>query len=335
MSKSAWGDDQTRFFYEITPEVVLKTVEAFGIRTTGRVLTLNSLENRVYEVELDLEEVAHPWDKFRVIKFYRPGRWTKEQIEEEHQFIAELKESDIPVVAPINLNGSGTVLTVTESSIYAAVFPKVGGRIPEELTDEQLLQVGRLIARMHITAAQSEAKHRLVLNPDTYALANLEYLLTSGHLPKEITPQYERLVVALCKVSAPLFKQFPQQRVHGDLHPGNLLWGSMGIFIVDFDDMVRAPAVQDIWLLTAGRDKESLIQRDLLLEGYEQMRSFDRESLVLVEPLRTLRLIHYSAWIARRFEDPAFKRAFGHFGTAAYWNEQVGDLTDQLALLEQ
>jgi Ser/Thr protein kinase RdoA (MazF antagonist) len=340
---SAWGNAQTRYFFELTPDRVLESVEALGLRCTGLCTALNSFENRVYEIELEDDDSGlTALQKRRVVKFYRPGRWSREQILEEHQFLMDLEEAEIPVVAPIGFS-DGQTLHQTRSNqetqaegIYYALFPKVGGRAPDELQDDQLRWVGRLLARIHSVGAQRSAPHRIEIGPETYGRKNLRTLLalTEGNsIPLEFAARYEKVVNEICdraqeqfaKISPSLF-----HRIHGDCHLGNLLWNSSGPFFLDFDDMVRGPAVQDIWLVVPGRDEDSLRQRNLLLEGYEEMRAFDNSSLRLIESLRALRWIHYSAWIARRWADPAFPAAFPQFGTHRYWQEQTQDLEQQL-----
>ncbi len=337
MTISAWGDKETKYFYELTPERILDAVEAFGFRATGRCMPLNSMENRVYEVEIELEEgvtVKSPSERFRIVKFYRPGRWSKEQILEEHKFLLDLVEYEIPAVAPLQINGE-TLLTIPEIQIFAAVFPKIGGRSPDELDDQQMARVGRLLARMHGVGSAGTAPHRLEINTDTYGLANLEYLLSNSHLPQDVSATYSQVVREICALSEPLFRNATNHRIHGDCHLGNLLWNDEGPFWVDFDDMLRGPAVQDLWLIIPGRDEYAIRKRDILVNAYEEMRSFDRSALQLIEPLRALRFIHFSGWIARRWDDPAFKQAFSHFGTGRYWQDQVQDLREQLDLIRE
>ena len=325
-------------FYALTPERILIAVERLGFRCTGRSLALNSMENRVYEVEIELpagQEAQSRFDMFRVVKFYRPGRWTKDQILEEHRFLHDLKAADIPVIAPEQNEHGETILLDEETGMFFSVFPKFGGRAPDELTNEQAERIGRLIARLHTVGASHDAPHRLRLTPQTYGLDNLRFLLQGNFLPKEIAPLYKNLVEQLCSTVAPWFEGVQSHRIHGDCHFSNILWGAEGPFLLDFDDMVVGPAVQDLWLLIPGRDEESSRVLSVMLSGYEQMRHFDRSTLRLIEPLRALRLIHYSAWIAKRWEDPAFQRAFPHFKTPSYWSEQVGDLRDQLGALHE
>ncbi len=337
MSSFAWGSAETKFFFELTPERILDAVEASGYRCTGRCLTLNSMENRVYEVELELDEgqtVSTPSEKFRVVKFYRPGRWSETQILEEHEFLNDLKSSEIPAVAPLPFKDGKTLHKMSDLDIWYTVFPKVGGRSPDELQPDQLEQIGRLLARMHNVGATKDAPHRITLNPASYGLENLNFLLTSNSLPVDIRDRYKQLVEDICRIVEPWFAKTKIQRIHGDCHPGNLLWGTAGAFFVDFDDMVRGPCVQDLWLLVPGRDETSIRQMNQMISGYEQMREFDWDSLKLVEPLRALRFIHFSAWIAKRWNDPAFTRTFTQFGTSRYWHEQVSDLQEELELIQ-
>lgn len=347
-AQNAWGEAQTRFFFDLTPDRVLEAVEKSGLHCTGRCTALNSFENRVYEVELEAPEAEGEVDdsdrsasarfaRRRVVKFYRPGRWSREQILEEHEFLKDLKTAEIPVVAPLVFSDGDTLHQSRESGIYYALFPKVGGRAPDELRDEQLRWIGRLLARIHATGASKPARHRIELSPMNYGRKNLASLLEGNWIPLEFAARYEKAVNEICLRSEKLWGELAPgsiHRIHGDCHLGNLLWNTSGPFFLDFDDMVRGPAVQDIWLLVPGRDEESLKQRESLLEGYEEMRGFDRTTLKLVEPLRALRFVHYSAWIARRWNDPAFPQAFPQFGSHRYWQDETQDLEAQLKWIE-
>jgi len=328
--------ENTSFFYDLTPEHVLQAVEAVGVRCTGRALALNSMENRVYEVEIevpDLEKLASRHEAFRVVKFYRPGRWTKEQILEEHQFLADAIEAELPVVAPLAFADGSTLQQMAGVGIWYAVFPKVGGRINDEFNRADLIRLGRLLARLHTVGAGRESEHRISLNPNSYGRENLKYLTESGVIPNTYQSRYSDLVNFICDWSDPFFKKIPTQRIHGDCHIGNIIWNTQGCFLVDFDDMVRGACVQDLWLLVPGRDKYAQDNLEILLEGYESMRPFDRSTLRIIEPLRALRMIHFSAWIARRWEDPSFKRVFVDFGTERYWGEQVVSLNEVTEIL--
>lgn len=337
-SLSAWGSKETEYFYALTPHKILDAVEYFGFRCTGRSLALNSMENRVYDIEIDIEDDKMPLnspERFRIIKFYRPGRWTREQIQEEHSFLHDLVENDIPAVAPIQMEDGNTILEMPDIKIFCAVFPKVGGRNPDELTEDQIPLVGRLLARLHNVGDIKKAKHRIELTPETYGLQSLDYLLENETLPEHLENRYADLVEEICDACAEDFKNVEYQRIHGDCHLGNLLWGKQGLFWVDFDDMVNGPCVQDLWLIFPSRDAVAQEQLRNLISAYEQMRPFDHRSLRLIEPLRALRMIHFNAWIAKRWEDPAFQRTFVEFGTEKFWNEQIRGLDEQLDLIDK
>jgi Ser/Thr protein kinase RdoA (MazF antagonist) len=344
--KSAWGDEKTSFFFELTPDRVMSAVEEGGILCTGRCMTLNSMENRVYDIEVEQDEAEHEgsvaWDafqgalrkNFRVVKFYRPGRWTEEQILEEHRFLLELLESEVPVVAPLAFSDGSTLKRESKSGIWFSIFPRVGGRAPDELSKEQLERVGRLLARIHNVGSVREAPSRIALTPENYGIRHLQFLKESKAFPLEIESRYAKLVEAICKISEPWFQVANTQRIHGDCHLGNLLWSPEGPFFLDFDDMVQGPPIQDLWLLLQGRDQEAKAQLQHLLSGYEQMREFDDQSLRLIEPLRALRMIHFNAWISRRWEDPAFPQAFPQYGSGKYWEDEVRSLEEILHTIE-
>jgi len=348
MNSGSWGNE-TQYFYSLTPEEVLTSVEHAGYSCTGRCYALNSMENRVYDVEIELdseenfEENTSIRQKRRsvIVKFYRPGRWSQKQIQEEHEFLKNLEENEIPVVAPI-LFQDGQTLRQTEAGIWYTLFPKIGGRSVEEIQDESLEMLGRLVARIHNVGASQKSVHRLKLSPETYGLNHLKYLMSEKKIPLHLEREYENVVKAICEIATPWFEETTIHRIHGDNHLGNLLWDpNKGFFFIDFDDMLNGPAVQDFWLLMPfqvdheGKWLPEVRERlEKFLIGYEQMRIFDRRSLRLIEPLRALRFIHFSAWISKRWEDPAFQNAFPHFGTNQYWQEQVQDLKEQLRLIQ-
>jgi Ser/Thr protein kinase RdoA (MazF antagonist) len=337
---SGWGGSTTKYFFTLTPDRVLAAVEASGIQCTGRCQALNSFENRVYDVEIEASEsdgseapeTRSPSARHRIVKFYRPGRWTKEQILEEHAFLADLDAAEVPAVAPLRF-ADGSTLRTLDSGIHYTLFPKIGGRAPDELDDESTRRVGRLLARIHQVGRAREARHRIRLTPESYGLANLEYLLDKNLIPGEFRARYEKAATEICAITKPWFAETRAQRVHGDCHLGNLLQrsasgttGSTQWFFVDFDDCCVAPPVQDLWLLLPGRDRQKL---EVLLEGYEEIGDFDRASLRLIEPLRALRFIHYTGWVARRWDDPAFPQAFPQFGSFRYWKDETEDLERQ------
>ncbi len=312
-------------FYTLTPELVLDAVERSGHFTTGLCYALNSLENRVYEVELE--------DRSRVVgKFYRPGRWSEETIRDEHRTLAALAEAEIPVCAPTAFD-DGDTLHTTEDGIFFALFPRTGGRSPDELIGDQFEQLGRLLGRIHNVTASLGLKHRPEISPQTYGDDCLEAILQHTEMPMGVLHRYSDAVKRLADLGRQRFEGVETFAAHGDCHRANLLFGSQGWFFLDFDDMGIAPAVQDMWLLLPARAADCPRELDLLLEGYEQFRDFDHRTLGLIEVLRGLRYVRYAAWIARRWEDPAFPRAFPDWGTDRYWESQVADIYEQLALL--
>ncbi len=336
-------------FQTLTPERVLDAVERLGQRCTGRFLVLNSYENRVYQIELE-PQGEDLRGEVVVAKFYRPGRWSQAALEAEHAFLDELAADEVPAVCPLPLSasppggaggavGAGEGRTLGETDgLYFALFPKVLGRAPEEPDDALLRRLGRLLARLHTVGARRPAPDRLVLTPETYGRKNLADLVENDHLPPEVQAQYISSVEALLSRIEPLFIDVPLHRIHGDCHAGNLLHDRHGdkdaIHLLDFDDFLTGPAVQDIFMLVPSADAEGRRQRGVLLSGYTELRDFDPAWLRLVEPLRALRYIHYSAWIARRMTDPFFQRTFPQFGSIVYWQHQVTDLREQCARID-
>jgi Ser/Thr protein kinase RdoA (MazF antagonist) len=323
----SWGNSDTQYFYELNPDRILDAVDHLGYRCTGRCLALNSMENRVYEIEIDDPNSESGLSNV-IAKFYRPGRWSFEQIQQEHEFILDLQEADISAIPPLRSSQQQTVHLMEDSKIFYALFPRQGGRNPEELQDDQIKRLGHLMARVHNTGAQKKAPARLQLDPETYGLNSLDYLLEQESIPEDLECRYANVVEDICDASQALFDSAQTQRIHGDCHRGNLLWRMDQLYLVDFDDMVNGPCIQDLWLLLPGRDAESQRQRDLLFRTYNEIRDFDFHSIQLIEPLRALRYIHFSAWIAKRWSDPAFPLAFPLFGTRNYWLEQIQDLEE-------
>ena len=314
------------FFYQLTPEVVLQALEASGLRPTGHCMALNSYENRVYD--LKLHDGSHV-----VSKFYRPGRWTEEQILEEHAFLLQLQDDEIPICAPLHFD-NGSTLQKTEG-IYYAIWPRTGGRAVDELMDENLQVLGRLLARIHNVGAVQKIEHRTTLTGETYGLKPLEFLRENGFLPAQLVQRYSDAVHEIVTIFDTLSAEAPFHRIHGDCHFGNLLNGSEGLYFLDFDDFLNGPAVQDVWMLVPARDQEGLRQRNVFLDAYRMFREFDPAWLRLIEPLRSLRYIRYAGWIARRWDDPAFPPAFPHFGTERYWEKETGDLEDQVEFIHK
>lgn len=318
-------------FFALSPEAILDAVEKVlqreepDLRATGRALALNSLENRVYDVEL--EDDSHV-----VTKFYRPGRWSREQILEEHGFLFALEEAEIPVVSPLEIEGES--LFENEAGIFFALFPKVRGRLMDELDEERLRTLGRYIGRIHNVGERYPFRHRLTLSAEKWAREPMEYLLHSPLLPPEYHARYKALGTALADRIENGLRGQKMISLHGDCHLGNALWQQDSPFFLDFDDCMTAPPVQDIWMVVRGRGEDADKDRNLLLEGYEAFRPFPRETLRLIEPLRALRMMHYSAWIAKRWDDPSFGRAFPSFSTARYWEEEMQAMQEILALME-
>jgi len=303
-------------FFALTPDRVLDAVEVGGLRCTGRCLPLRAFENRVYEVELEDERRL-------VVKFYRPGRWSRETILDEHAFLADLVAAEVPAVAPIDI-GTGATLSEIEG-IYYAAFPKVRGRSLDELDAENRRRIGRTIGRMHSVGASRDASHRPRLDVKRYISEPLEVLMAGSFIPEGLAPRYRDVAVRIAELAAKALTTARVQRIHGDLHWGNILW-TPDPLLVDFDDCVVGPPVQDIWLLARGNSEEARKLREDLLEGYELFREFDRSTLALCEPLRAMRIVYMSGWIARRWADPSFPPAFPMFRNHNYWNQEYEEL---------
>lgn len=316
-------------FSGLSPEYVVAAVEALGMRSDGRLLALNSYENRVYQVGMDEGAPL-------VVKFYRPGRWSDAMILEEHAFTQELAAQEIPAVPPI-VSADGRTLHQF-GGFRLAAFVRRGGRAPELSDDATLSWLGRFLGRIHAVGAAAPFQHRPELTLAEFGEEPSAYLLAGGFLPDELADHYRASVaralagVRRCFAEAGAFRRI---RLHGDCHAGNVLWTEAGPHFVDFDDSRSGPAVQDLWMLLSGNREEMARQMDRILAGYERFRDFDRRELHLVEALRTLRLIHYSAWIARRWDDPAFPAGFPWFNTRGYWQERIAEIEAQIALMDE
>jgi Ser/Thr protein kinase RdoA (MazF antagonist) len=307
----------------LAPEVVLDACDAAGLRADGRLAPLNSYENRVYQVWLED-------GSSRVLKFYRPGRWSAEQIEEEHAFARELAEREIPVVAP--------VFTGSHAGFQYALYPRRGGRTPE-LDDPKTLEwIGRFIGRIHAVGGTSGFRFRETLTAKSFGEEPRAFLLQQNLIPADLLQAWKAVTeqalagVHHCYERAGKVNNI---RLHGDCHPGNILWTDEGPHFVDLDDARMGPAMQDLWMLLSGDRASMNRQLSDALAGYEDFAELDRRELYLVEALRTLRLIHYSAWIARRWEDPAFPAAFPWFNTQRYWQDRILELREQIALMDE
>lgn len=306
-------------FEHILPEKIFDAVERFGGQCTGRFLTLNAMENRVYDVEMEDEPN-------RIVKFYRPGRWPREVIEGEHRFLKQLEQDEVPVVCPIEKEGQ-TLLEI--ENVFFAVFPKRPGRLEPELNKEQLKKLGRFLARIHNSGEAMKSVKRAELNPTTFGRDSLKVLEEGAFIPGNLGKIYSQIVHQTCDLIEPLFEGVTNCLTHGDCHAGNVLWKDENPYFIDFDDMLFAPPVQDMWMLIGGDDDYAMKNRDILIDAYLELRDFDERTWKLVEPLRALRMIYFVTWIARRKEDGAFKMAFPHFGTERYWQEQVENISNQ------
>jgi len=303
-------------------------VESQGYVCDGRLLALNSYENRVYQVGIEDDTPI-------IAKFYRPQRWNTNQLQEEHDFSLELVEHELPVVAPM-ANSEGATLLSYEGFEFA-LYPRQGGHAPELDNMDNLLIMGRLLGRLHLIGSQREFQHRPAINKQNYGYDCVEFI-SQKFIPGELKPAYDSLTkdIMLC-IEQRLSEagELDYIRVHGDCHVGNILWRNNNPHLVDLDDARMAPAVQDIWMLLSGERNTQELQLSEILEGYSEFFDFDAKELSVLEVFRTLRIIQYAAWLARRWEDPAFPRTFTWFNTVKYWSEHVLELREQLAALQE
>jgi len=329
-------------FEQLTPQAVLDALDHCGLRGDGRLLQLNSYENRVFQVMLEDGGAV-------VAKFYRPGRWTEAQIIEEHAFAAELAAAEVPVVAPLPLPGEAdgrtlATITIEGQPFRVAAYPRRSGHGPELDQPDTLRWLGRFIARLHAVGEQRPFLHRRRLDATTFGHAAMARLLALDLIPPaQAGAWHSSCVQALAAVDQAL-AAVPARalRLHGDCHPGNILWrdpdeggATGGPHIVDLDDAVTGPAIQDLWMLLSGSPEAMCGQMTLVLQGYRQIRDFDARELALIEPLRTLRMVHHSAWLAERWTDPAFPAAFPWFGTPGYWGQQTTQLREQIEAMAE
>jgi Ser/Thr protein kinase RdoA (MazF antagonist) len=306
----------------LTPDVVLDAVESIGFETDGRQFALNSFENRVYQLGLTDR-------RFVVAKFYRPGRWSDAAIAEEHALLAELADAELPVVVPETRDGT---TLFRHAGFRFAVFPRRGGRAPELEQADTAQWLGRTLARLHAVGARAPFRARPAVDVDAFVRAAKPLVLASGLVPPRVDARYAQAVDQAAQALDAVFAghgPLATLRLHGDCHAGNVLWTDQGPMLVDFDDARSGPAVQDLWMLMTGAPA----QRDALLEGYGQFRDFDAAELALVEPLRLMRQIHYAGWLAARWDDPAFPRAFPWAAQPRYWETHVQDILDAVDAL--
>ncbi len=312
----------------LTPDVLLAAVDRCGFRTSGHFLALNSYENRVYQVGL---EDGPPV----IAKFYRPDRWTDAAILEEHAFSLELAEQEIPVIAPLVTEA---VTLHFHAGYRYTLYPQQGGHWPELNRRDERLWMGRFIARIHAVGASRPFAHRPVLDIDSFGHQSTRFLLEREFLPAHTETAYRTLVEDLLVQVEHCYDvagNVSHIRLHGDCHPGNILWTDAGPHFVDLDDCRTGPAIQDLWMLISGERHDMQLQLSELLEGYLQFSEFDYRELQLIEALRTLRMIHYAAWLARRWDDPAFPQAFPWFNTPRYWEEHILALREQASLMNE
>ncbi len=315
-------------FATLTPDFLLTALESIGLLPDGRLLALNSYENRVYQVGMDEGPPL-------VVKFYRPDRWSEAAIREEQDFSFELSEREIPVVSPLRIKGNSLHRF---ESFWFAVFPRRGGRSPE-LSDPATLQwLGRFIARMHAVGAIRPFQVRPVIDIETFGIEPRDYVLSTNFVAAELRETYASVAEQALAGVRRCYERAGEARalrLHGDCHAGNILWTDEGPHFVDLDDARMGPAIQDLWMMLSGEREERSRQLGDVMAGYEDFCEFDTRELHLIEALRTLRLIHYAAWIARRWHDPAFPAAFPWFDTPRYWQDRILELREQIALMDE
>ena len=315
-------------FSALEPSFILQAIENNGYTCDGRVLALNSYENRVYQIGVEDNDPI-------IAKFYRPDRWTTEQIQEEHNFCFEMVDAELPVVAPMRNHAGVSIFTY--GNYRFSLFPRKGGRAPELDNEDNLYTLGRFLGRMHLLGASKPFKFRPVIDAKTYGYESVEFV-SNNFIPPELKQAYDSLSKDLLQRIDAIMGELEAVkiiRVHGDCHIGNMLWRSDAPHFIDFDDSRMAPAVQDLWMLLSGTREEQRVQLMHILEGYNEFADFNTSELRLISVLRTLRIIHFSAWLARRWDDPAFPLGFPWFNTSQYWENHVLSLREQLFELQE
>ena len=328
--KASQPDIYEHPYQNLTPEAVIEAVESTGRFSDARILALNSYENRVYQVGLDEGEPV-------IAKFYRPERWTVEQIDEEHRFTQNLYDQEIPVVPPLRINPESETLTLAKQGDFKfALYPRQGGRAPELDNLEHLHQLGRFIGRIHAAGRAFPLQHRIKFSVARFGSDCVEYLLSNGFIPSDLREAYRAVtndILGEIADNNPESDAFEQITLHGDCHSGNVLWRDERPHFVDFDDVLTGPAIQDLWMLLSGDQPNRQKQLSEIIEGYEMFMPFNLAELRLIEPLRALRLMHYNAWLARRWHDPAFPLCFPWFNTPRYWSEHILECKEMLSQL--
>jgi Ser/Thr protein kinase RdoA (MazF antagonist) len=314
-------------FESLHPDAVFSAAESIGIEPSGRLFALNSYENRVYQLG---DDDGALW----VLKFYRPARWSDAAIAEEHDFTFELAEAELPVAAPLRRDGESLF---QHAGLRFAAFPYLAGRAPELDDHATLTLLGRTLARIHAIGARQRFAHRPSLTVDRLGDTARELVLDSGFVPDALIDQYARVseqIIGRVRQSFDAFGPLPRLRIHGDCHAGNILWRESGPLFVDLDDCMSGPRIQDLWMFLSGDAATQQSSWAAIMEGYEMFAEFDYSELTLVESLRSLRILHHAAWIAHRWGDPAFPRAFPWFGEARFWERHISDLFEQMAAMD-
>jgi Ser/Thr protein kinase RdoA (MazF antagonist) len=321
-------------FYSLDPITILDALESIGIATTGRFLQLNSLENRVYEVELEITKNKEITDRFIVTKFYRPERWSFNEIQDEHNFLKNLSKEDIPVITPYYINEK-SLFNCPKTNIIFSIFPKFSGRNPDEFSDQEVETLGRLFARLHQVGAREKALFRKTLNIENMASEYLTYLSNPSVIPEVYFSHIYNNWQNIIAMARPFMNELKIQRIHADAHRANLIKRNDSFYWLDFDDFLNGPAVQDLWLLFSGRDSYNRKKLEKLVFAYQEIRDFNFSDLYLIEPLRCLRVLHFNVWIHKRWDDPYFKKTFDNFATSSYWNEQSSFFAEQLSIYRE
>ncbi len=321
-------------YSKLDPDTIINAVESKGYLSDARILALNSYENRVYQVGIE--------DEIPIIaKFYRPVRWSNEQIIEEHDFSNELALLEIPAIPPIYIDEAKSCKNKNSLFFYAgyrfSLYLRRGGRAPELTDPEHLYWLGKILGRIHAVGKTNTFQYRPTLSIESFIVKPYEFILQNKFIPELFIESYQAIVADILKHVEKNYQQFPPEliRLHGDCHPGNILWTDKGPHFVDFDDSRNGPAIQDLWMLLSGERHEQQKQLLEILEGYEEYCEFNASELNLIESLRSMRIIHYAGWLAKRWNDPAFPKAFPWFNTESFWGEHILQLKEQLAILQE